>query len=233
MINRAEDIFNEIGVKELDLKNLQNEYVYFLFFNDLLLYIGKAAVLQSRIQQHRKTRIFNKVLYIEVGEGQSAKLEEDMILKYKPPCNGALLRKTEKYKDKNGDHVLFIIGYLIFTNLFGNIRNFLMFNGKIYNAEKNVVGFHNDKRFAFADPIVKINREKEKAFIRSWHTCDLNNGNTSFEKHSQAMRSHNEFKYDFDKNKYLGVGNPIKSETIKWNAASSRKRYKYDYRPTN
>ncbi len=62
--------------------------VYYLFDGSRLMYIGKTINLKSRIQAHRKTKKFTKVLFDEfhsIPDIDAA--EEFAINKYLPPLN--------------------------------------------------------------------------------------------------------------------------------------------------
>lgn len=56
--------------------------VYFLFQKGLLVYIGKARILQTRITQHIQTKNFDEIEYEIVHWSRSRELEGKLLKSY-------------------------------------------------------------------------------------------------------------------------------------------------------
>lgn len=99
----------------IDLENLPKtdirkiRGVYFLYRGDKLVYIGSSQDIINRIPTHFKTKEFDSYKYIEInGTIKVAKIETELIRKYKPDYNIAVLYapkgtevKSKKDKTKN------------------------------------------------------------------------------------------------------------------------------------
>ena len=76
-----------------DIKNINSNYIYFLFNGKKLVYIGKSINYPvGRILAHIKSeKVFNKYSFIKMGEATEEKklrsLEGILIMKYKPKYN--------------------------------------------------------------------------------------------------------------------------------------------------
>lgn len=70
------------------LLNKDDYSVYVLFCDKKIVYIGSSWDYKSRIQNHKKDKVFDSYLIIKVGDGQLAQyLEYDMILALLPKYN--------------------------------------------------------------------------------------------------------------------------------------------------
>ena len=71
----------------LDLANLFQPMVYFLFNNDEVVYIGASRYGLARISRHKQEKIFNAFSYINCSEKEMHKIEGYYIRKFKPTLN--------------------------------------------------------------------------------------------------------------------------------------------------
>jgi hypothetical protein len=63
-------------------------YVYFLFYKEILVYIGITTSFHSRVAAHKTTKVFDKVLY-EICSVENLKIREKELIKYyNPILNG-------------------------------------------------------------------------------------------------------------------------------------------------
>lgn len=62
--------------------------VYFLFHDDILIYIGKSINIFKRLNEHIKNKNFNNYSFIKCDtENEANELETEMIIRYKPKLN--------------------------------------------------------------------------------------------------------------------------------------------------
>lgn len=66
---------------------LLKPYLYFLFNEDVLVYIGQSNNLISRIGQHRRDKVFDSVAYVEFPASKLIDAEDMNILEYTPGLN--------------------------------------------------------------------------------------------------------------------------------------------------
>lgn len=70
------------------IKNINDlAYVYFLYNNDLLVYVGKTLHLTNRIATHTKTKLFTHYRYLECTRNLFTALEKYYIEKFNPIYN--------------------------------------------------------------------------------------------------------------------------------------------------
>lgn len=71
--------------------DIPSKGVYFLFYNEKLIYIGQSKHILLRFDQHLLTKKFTSFSYIKCTTNHEAStLEREFINKYNPPLNIAL-----------------------------------------------------------------------------------------------------------------------------------------------
>lgn len=86
-----DEILKGMQIKKQDVADLNNFYVYTLWLNEELVYIGRTIRLFSRIETHRRTKEFTHYsAYICDSELEMEVLESEMITKYQPVYNVAI-----------------------------------------------------------------------------------------------------------------------------------------------
>lgn len=80
----------------IDVSNLYAEpYVYFVYKDEELLYIGRSAQLATRLQAHKHSgKDFNKVLALPCPEEMPSAVEAVFIYKHAPKLNRRIKRPT-------------------------------------------------------------------------------------------------------------------------------------------
>ena len=63
MIEHTPHLLNEFILVENEKAELRDYYIYFLWFEEELLYIGYTVNLTNRIRSHKKDKMFDKVTY--------------------------------------------------------------------------------------------------------------------------------------------------------------------------
>ena len=61
--------------------------IYFLFYNDKLVYIGRSSNLFARLSKHLTTKIFNSLSLVPTNRADLIELETYYIEKYEPSYN--------------------------------------------------------------------------------------------------------------------------------------------------
>ncbi len=76
-------------------------FVYFLYDDNCLVYIGKTSNLAARISTHvsKNTKIFNKVSYSEVNKSVIGITEDVNIYKYRPKYNKRIWSSVDFFKN--------------------------------------------------------------------------------------------------------------------------------------
>jgi len=101
------DVLNKINrLNDLDITELPRIpyrkslkfHIYFLFYNEELVYIGKTTNIQKRLSFHFKNKTFNSYSVLEVKECDLDLSERVLINKYLPKLNNDMVTK----KIKNG-----------------------------------------------------------------------------------------------------------------------------------
>lgn len=75
-------------------------YLYKLYFEGVLQYIGKTTQLQTRLHTHTKTKVFDKVEVAVVGLDVLEKLEMSLIMEFNPPLNKTKITSLAAYGDE-------------------------------------------------------------------------------------------------------------------------------------
>jgi hypothetical protein len=98
--SNMEKIFSNENYKRIDGfgKIPQKTGVYFLFFKNQVVYIGKSRCLYDRIRTHRYSKIFDEFNYI-LCEKDSYFLERKYILEFRPKYNKLLSEIPTIYND--------------------------------------------------------------------------------------------------------------------------------------
>jgi hypothetical protein len=108
--------------------------VYFLFLQDVLVYVGQSVDIEDRVLEHTKTKVFDKYTYLECGKDELDNTERHYINKFKPFYNG-----TDNKKPLIENMTYVWINNLIFFNCgFSTSRKILRVDGKkIYDVFSN------------------------------------------------------------------------------------------------
>lgn len=126
---------NTIG-KQLTDYSLKNKKIgiYFLLQNDIIVYVGKALNIFSRIRQHLKSdKIFNKVYYLEFQKKDLDTKENEFIGKFIPLYNKDNLSKMVKSWKVKKKLIRLELSKITTQD---NILKDLLFWNKIYLSEK-------------------------------------------------------------------------------------------------
>lgn len=81
-------------------------YVYFLLFNDKLVYIGESNALLNRIHTHKKDKLFNKIYCLKP---EDACLSEILNIRYHQPEYNSVIYSPEMYAYKVFKQVISLI----------------------------------------------------------------------------------------------------------------------------
>lgn len=76
-------------------KPVEFGYIYYLFYKDVLVYIGQTVNLSNRISTHINTKFFDKVLYKKVAVEDMKDIERQEIRKYFPIYNCDCITKAD------------------------------------------------------------------------------------------------------------------------------------------
>ncbi len=91
-----------ISLDVLDISDIvsisDDTFVYFLYDDHVLVYIGQISALMSRISTHKKDKGFNKIVYISVGKDELNMVEGINIYHYKPKYNLAIWSNLDRFK---------------------------------------------------------------------------------------------------------------------------------------
>ena len=96
----------------IDLTNTPMTFIYFLIYNEDVVYVGQTTRGLTRVYSHISDKQFNKIYIIEVEEDNLDYWEDFYIFKYKPiynkvpnwNCNFSIakaVRKARNYVEKN------------------------------------------------------------------------------------------------------------------------------------
>ncbi len=129
-------VLDEFKLPELDADG----YIYFLFYKNELVYIGKSQSLVSRIGAHRGNKIFDKVLYLTCPVEQLIRREKMFIQHYNPILNGEYQCAPKKPMRVIGDYLFIHEGK----------RCIPCRDGKIIQ-ENRVRGVANDRGIMYID----------------------------------------------------------------------------------
>ena len=77
--------FNEPNY--INLSAIPRVFVYFLIFEDEVVYVGKTTTGLARVYAHINSKLFNQIFVIECEEDNLDKIEAKYILKYNPMYN--------------------------------------------------------------------------------------------------------------------------------------------------
>ena len=96
----------------IDLTDTPTMFIYFLIYNDDVVYVGQTKRGLARVYNHVHDKNFNKIYIIECDEDELDYMEDLYIFKYKPiynkrpklSCNFSLSRLVHKINNeyKNG-----------------------------------------------------------------------------------------------------------------------------------
>lgn len=76
-----------LNAKPCGIKNVITG-VYFLFYNDVLVYVGQSTNVEKRLMSHFSSKVFDKYHYIKCDEDRLLEVEKHYIDKFKPFYNG-------------------------------------------------------------------------------------------------------------------------------------------------
>jgi len=108
MIEHTPHLLNEFILVENEKAELRDYYIYFLWFEEELLYIGYTVNLTNRIRSHKKDKMFDKVTYQTYFQTTKEKMliiERANINHYKPLFNDStrsILKKPDYCYVRNG-----------------------------------------------------------------------------------------------------------------------------------
>lgn len=117
-------------------------YVYFLFYEGILVYVGQTVLLGSRIKAHRKDKAFDRFSYIEVELSDLNSVEANYINNLKPIYNSQVDSKF--YKEYS---YTWVKDLLLFNGAYSTQRKiFKRFGNELYDVITNSkVGFIHNK----------------------------------------------------------------------------------------
>lgn len=90
MLIHNPQVLNQFEVPKSEDSHLKTYYLYFLWYENILVYIGQTVDLNSRTIAHKKDKYFDKVTYqvfIGVTKPEILKIEREHINHFKPPYN--------------------------------------------------------------------------------------------------------------------------------------------------
>jgi hypothetical protein len=169
-------ISNDIIGKQLTDYSLKGKKtgIYFLLQNDIVVYVGKALNIFSRIRQHLKSdKIFNKVYYLEFQEEELYAKENEFISKFVPLYNKDNLSKIIKSWKVKKKLIRLELSKITTQD---NILKDLLFWSKIYLSEK-LQSNHNELKQNLLDAKTFI--ELENISIKCRRTTFRSFGNFS------------------------------------------------------
>ena len=116
---------------EKEDKLIRDYYLYFLWYNETLVYIGQTVDLRNRILSHKRDRSFDKVtfeLFPQTTKPEILKIEREHINHFKPTLNDddKSVIKTQSSALQKG-HIVY------------EINKLHLINGEAYYYDGNVV----------------------------------------------------------------------------------------------
>lgn len=86
---KTNNLINKFEILEKKQKFIERGFIYFLIFDEKIIYVGQARIPFYRIKQHyvEKKIIFNYFTIIEVNKKYINNIEKNYIIKYKPKYN--------------------------------------------------------------------------------------------------------------------------------------------------
>lgn len=155
-------------------------YIYFLFYDHQLVYIGKSISIAGRIAQHMDVKLFNRVL-LEPCDGEKlAEREIQLIKHYKPVLNGA--------SNRNPDTRMVLVNDQLFVHW--HLSNYRIKDGEVLSGLSRV-GYCDGRRVAI---------------LTSWDMIYYNLENNKY-KYTKLNNLEGKKRlntnYQFDKNKFV------------------------------
>lgn len=154
----------------LNLGNDINHYIYFLFFNNTLVYIGQTNNILNRINSHKRDKLFTDFTYYPTNKKIAISLEKDLISFHSPiynrlPEGFVNINNIEIYRDNNS--------YVITNGL-----NIFRFNKKLHfrfsNKFYKEIHFYS-KNLIIEDVENKILRRYPNSYLKYDRNVVINN----------------------------------------------------------
>ena len=137
MVIENPECLNEFPIpKNNDKKENTTFYIYFLWWNDTIVYIGQTTNLTNRILSHLSGKCFNKVtynLYENISKEDILQIERTNINHYCPVFNDdtkAVFKTLEfVYKRKGDNSEKFLVNKVYSTNNYPYVFKYYYYNG--------------------------------------------------------------------------------------------------------
>jgi predicted GIY-YIG superfamily endonuclease len=141
MLIENPEILETFEIPEKEESDLKTYYLYFLWYNETLVYIGQTVDLNSRTAAHKKDKHFNKITYqvfMGITKVDILKIEREHINHFKPAFND-----NEKGVVKTSTCVLQRGGSIYAINkLYNTTKEAYYYDGKVLQSiQQNHKGY--------------------------------------------------------------------------------------------